>query len=437
MDSSNRNPLRSRARRQSILSAESLEGRQLLSMGGIGTLLASRFGADLGSSQAPMIMAMQGGVGRQGASLAMSGDPMQQSGTASNSPYATLQGSQGNQVRISNGSYYGNRGGFGWQLGSLQNGDLSPVTTLGQADTTGAVNTPSQDTTSGAVNTPVMINTPGQGTATGAVNMPVMISAPGQGGTSSPTNTPFVVNTSSGDGGAIQAGGYVVSRIGGKIGVGGFGQVGDFGSFGGFGPGQMTLPQVNGGTSGSGAASTGTTTSTGTATSPVVTALKQYQTDVQKIADSSQVTPALESALTTDLQTLNKAATTAPDQTKVLALESDLKTFAGSVPTSDQLATLQTDFTAVVNSEGVTDQTTISKTFTDLGALITATNISTADVTTLTADLKAAGMSTNAPLGSQLGVNLDVLTTAINAKPTTAPTSTTTSSSSGSGTTTS
>jgi hypothetical protein len=448
MDSSNRNrkPLRSRARRQSILSAESLEGRQLLSMGGIGSLLASRYGADLGSSQAPMMMAKQGGMGGQGVGLPMSGELAQQPGAVSSSPYELLQGSQGNQVWLSNGSYYGDRGGFGWELGSLQNGDLSPVSALSQTDTSGAVNTPSQDSTSGTVNAPVMINTPSQVTASNAVNTPVMINTPsqdagsgavttpmlvanGQTASSSPTNTPMVVSAPGQGGGLMQARGYALSKFSGMSEVGG-----GFGPVGGFGSGPVTLPLANGGVSSTG--------STGTTTSPVVTALKQYQADVQKIADGSQVTPALESALTTDLQTLNKAATTAPDQTKILALESDLKTFAGSVPTSDQLATLQTDFTAVVNSEGVTDQTTISQTFTDLNALIAATNITTADITTLTADLKAAGMSTNAPLGSQLGVNLDVLTAAINANPTTTSTSSTTStttssSSTGSGTTTS
>jgi hypothetical protein len=186
--------------------------------------------------------------------------------------------------------------------------------------------------------------------------------------------------------------------------------------------------------------------STSATTNPVVTALKQVKTEEQAIADKSQVTPALQAALRTDLQTLSKAATTAPDSTKVLALQSDLQSLAGTLPTSDQLATLQADFTSVVNSQGVTDSATITKTFTDVNALITATNIGASDITTLTADLKAAGRSTTAPLG-RLGIDLNVLDQALNpyagstatttaAAPPTATTTTTAAATSGSTTTT-
>ena len=158
--------------------------------------------------------------------------------------------------------------------------------------------------------------------------------------------------------------------------------------------------------------------------------MEQLQTDVKTIADKSQVTPALQAALTNDLQAISKAATAAPDESKVLALQSDLSTLTGTLPTSGQLATLQGDFAAVATSEGVTDASKVSQTFTDLNALIAATNISSGDITTLTNDLKAAGLSTAAPLVAPLGVDLQVLNLAVNYQPATTmapmtPTSTT------------
>jgi hypothetical protein len=238
---------------------------------------------------------------------------------------------------------------------------------------------------------------------------------------------------------------------GGPLGVMKFGGGSSGGGFGGMGMGQSNFfgrgRAMGGGPVGWGNAVAAGSTSTGTSTSatpsPVGTAIKQLKTDEQAIADKSQVTPALQAALRTDLQTLNKAATTAPDSTKLLALNSDLQSLAGTLPTSDQLTTLQTDFTAVVNSQGVTDSATITKTFTDLNALITATNIGASDITTLTTDLKAAGRSTTAPLGS-LGIDLNVLGQAVNpyagstttaAAPPTATTTTTAAASSGTTTT--
>ncbi len=191
---------------------------------------------------------------------------------------------------------------------------------------------------------------------------------------------------------------------------GGFGMARGFG-MGGLGGG-MAAVQGGGGST--------------TSTNPQFAAIQQYQTDVKSIYDKSQVTPALQSALTNDLQAISKAATTAPDQTKVLALQSDLQTLAGSLPTTAQLTTLQADFTAAVNSEGVTNTTQINQTFADLNALIAATNVTATDITTLTNDLKAAGLSTATPLMPPLGVNLDVLNLAINvnAGSTTTPTTT-------------
>jgi hypothetical protein len=160
------------------------------------------------------------------------------------------------------------------------------------------------------------------------------------------------------------------------------------------------------------------------------TAFQQLQTDEQAIHDKSQVTPALQAAFRNDVTALAKEVTTSPSATSVLALKSDLSTLAGTLPTSDQLTTLQTDLTTVLTSAGVTDTTGVTKTFSDLGAILTATNIGSGDITTLTTDLKAAGLSTSTPLiGADLGVNLDSLSSVVIAGvKATAPTTTTTTS---------
>jgi hypothetical protein len=164
-----------------------------------------------------------------------------------------------------------------------------------------------------------------------------------------------------------------------------------------------------------GASSTsGTTPTLSTSAQAEHSAFQQLQTDEQAIYDKSQVTPALQAALSNDLTALAKEVTQAPSTTTVLALQSDLATVAGNLPTSAQLATIQTDFTAVLTSAGVTDPTGVTKTFSDLSALLTATNIGSSDITTLTTDLKAAGLSTNSPLaGVDIGVNLDSLVSTV------------------------
>jgi hypothetical protein len=140
------------------------------------------------------------------------------------------------------------------------------------------------------------------------------------------------------------------------------------------------------------------------------TAFGQLKTDEGAIHDKSQVTPALQAAFRNDLTALGKETTKTPGASQILALKSDLATVEGTLPTSGQLATIQTDFTAVLTSAGVTDTAGVTKTFSDLNALLAATNIGSGDISTLTADLKAAGQSTSAPLlGMDIGVKLDSL----------------------------
>jgi len=241
----------------------------------------------------------------------------------------------------------------------------------------------------------------------------------------------------------VQPGLFPAGLTQGFQGMGGQGQgmQGRFGSspisggFGGFGLG---MPGGTGSMPGGMGSMPGGTGSTPGSTTPSVqaTAFQKLQTDTQAIMDKSQVTPALQAALRDDIQAIGKAATTAPDEAKLLALQSDLSSLAGTLPTSDQIATLGTDFAAVVASEGVTDATLAPKAITDLNALITATNIGSGDIATLTADLKAAGLSTNAPLGPVLGVKLDILGLAVHKVAPTATTTTATTATTASTTTT-
>jgi hypothetical protein len=157
----------------------------------------------------------------------------------------------------------------------------------------------------------------------------------------------------------------------------------------------------------------GSAASGGTTFSVRSTAFQKLQTDTQAIMDKSQVTPALQATLRDDLQAISKAATTAPDEAKLLALQSDILSDAGTLSTSAKIATLGDDFAAVVASEGVTDATLAPKAISDLNAVIAATGINSGDIATLTADLKAAGLITNTPLGPMTGVQLDILGQAI------------------------
>ena len=390
MDSSSNLPLRSRPRRQAILSPETLEGRQLLSTTAAATDTAS--------------------------TAAVSVTPPSTT-TMSTTPFHFARG--------------GHSAGFGMHRGGRNHrfaaatmrmtATMLPFESAATAPAPGNASiTAMPAALSGAA---MMTADPSSATAASAAlanatAMPVDLSS--ATATTLPTGGPQAGLTGSAGGFGIRiARGFTP---GGPMMGAGFAPGGGMAG-GGFAQGGMAM-------GGPGAIdATGTTS-----TDPGAAAMEQYLADVQTIADKSQVTPALQAALRKDLQALNSAATTAPDQAKALALQSDVQTLAGTLPTGDGLATLRADFTAAVNSEGVTDSARITQTFSDLNALIAATNIGPGDVTTLTADLKAAGLSTAAPLGPGLGIDLGVLSLAINADavitPTTPPPSGTSGSSS-------
>lgn len=127
-----------------------------------------------------------------------------------------------------------------------------------------------------------------------------------------------------------------------------------------------------------------------TASNPQLAAdLQKLRTDTQAILAKSQVTPAETTALHDDLRAIDKAATTPPSQAAVQALQTDVKSFQGALPTDEEKAQLATDFTALVESRGVTDQTLIGKTISDAEAIVASSNVTSTDLATLVADRKA------------------------------------------------
>jgi hypothetical protein len=141
------------------------------------------------------------------------------------------------------------------------------------------------------------------------------------------------------------------------------------------------------------------------------TDLKKLQTDLQAVQDKSQVTPALLAAVRNDFQKIQAATTSKPDQAKLDTLTGDIKSLAGKLPTADQTTQLTSDFTAVLQSEGVTDRALITQAITDIQAVVTASKITADDLSTLAADRAAveADQTSNAPGGSPGSVDGSLL----------------------------
>ncbi len=98
----------------------------------------------------------------------------------------------------------------------------------------------------------------------------------------------------------------------------------------------------------------------------------KLQTDLQAIQDKSEVTPKLLAAVRKDFDAIQKASTSAPDEDAVKALAATVDSLAGQIPTDEQQAKLVADFTAVLQSQGVTDQTLIDTAVADIQAVVAA-----------------------------------------------------------------
>jgi hypothetical protein len=123
------------------------------------------------------------------------------------------------------------------------------------------------------------------------------------------------------------------------------------------------------------------------APNPKVTAdFQKLQTDMHAIFAKSQVTVAEIVALDDDLKAIDKSATSAPSQATIQALQADVKSLQGALPTSAQQTQLASDFTALEQSRGVTDTTLLNKTINDAETILTASNLTSNDVSTIAAD---------------------------------------------------
>ena len=115
---------------------------------------------------------------------------------------------------------------------------------------------------------------------------------------------------------------------------------------------------------------------------------QKLQTDMHAIFAKSQVTVADMVAMGDDLKAIDKAATSAPSQATIQALQTDVNSLQGALPTSAQQTQLASDFTALVQSRGVTDTTLINKTINDAETILTASGLTSTDVSTIAADHK-------------------------------------------------
>jgi hypothetical protein len=355
---------------------DALEGRQLLSMFG-----ATRGGALPGSPQAQ--------VGRVHS-------------------FSALAAGRQNGLGGTSGS------GQGRMMGMGLHGRGRHSMTTAQAHTN-VVGATSPSSVSGAASTAIL-----------APVMPLSSPSPagqmspiGQGG-GTPTSTQSVNNvpgspspTSQGPGGGMQGApsfpGQGQNQPGGFGGAGQGGPAGFLGRQGGGfsgtwqgntgfgqgpgGPGGQST-QVSTGTlqASGGWGQSGTAQGTGTSTTTNIAALqKDFQklnTDMQAIQDKSQVTPALLAAVRTDVQGLQKESTSAPTRATLTTLGNDLSALGGATPDFTQGA-LKADLEAALKSAGVSDAALESTLETDLNAVAAAMDVTSSDVATIQADLKA------------------------------------------------
>ncbi|AGA28619.1 hypothetical protein [Singulisphaera acidiphila] len=146
----------------------------------------------------------------------------------------------------------------------------------------------------------------------------------------------------------------------------------------------------------------GGNTSTITKTGPseaVKQGFEKLQTDLQAIQDKSEVTPKLLAAVRNDFDAIQKAATTDPDQDALKALNATVESLDGQIPTDAQQAQLVADFTAVLKSQGVTDQTLIDTAVADIQAVVAASHVTSDDLATIAADREAITKEMNADAG--------------------------------------
>jgi hypothetical protein len=135
--------------------------------------------------------------------------------------------------------------------------------------------------------------------------------------------------------------------------------------------------------------STSSSSSNSSASDPLKTDFQKLQSDVQGILAKSHVTVAELTAVRADSQKIASEATSPLGSTQVTTLTNDVQALNGQLPTAAQTTQFQADYTAVLQSQGITDQTLISQTISDINAVVQSANITSADLATLAADQTA------------------------------------------------
>ncbi|SIN68859.1 hypothetical protein SAMN05444166_0128 [Singulisphaera sp. GP187] len=334
---------------------ESLEGRQLLSTTG---LLRGHMGMPSSPTTQRVQLSTRGTMGGQNAGGFGSGAAETSSYTQAR-PFGNFSG-HGNAMSGGAG-----RVGFAMRHGQVARaGSQSlPTTPPTAPPTTQAVNAvvaTNTDTTTAAVPT----DTPTQAAVTTTLQ-------------AAPTNTPVTTTQFNGGAPAVGAGTFNAMPSGP---MGGW-----------FGGNAENRQPVNSSVaSGQQTNGSGTTSSSTSGPSDALKSdFEKLQTDLQAIHDKSEVTPKLLAAVRNDFDAIQKASTTDPDQDAVKALAATVDSIAGQIPTADQQTQLVADFTAVLKSQGITDQTLIDTAVADIQAVVAASHVTADDLTTIAADRKA------------------------------------------------
>jgi hypothetical protein len=131
----------------------------------------------------------------------------------------------------------------------------------------------------------------------------------------------------------------------------------------------------------------------------------QLWTDEQGVQAKSGATPDMATAIANDIKALSSQVRTAPGQSQLTTLESDLAA-AGVTPTAAQLTTIQADYLAMLTSTGVTSTSLITQTFNDIETYVSAAGVTASDLAMLAADLKAAGLPPNTVMPGDLSTTL-------------------------------
>ncbi|WP_406699196.1 hypothetical protein V5E97_10000 [Singulisphaera sp. Ch08] len=133
---------------------------------------------------------------------------------------------------------------------------------------------------------------------------------------------------------------------------------------------------------------------------------EKLQTDLQAIQDKSEVTPKLLAAVRNDFEAIQEASTTDPDQESVKALAATVESIGSQIPTDVQQAQLVADFTAVLKSQGITDQTLIDTAVADIQAVVAASHVTADDLATIAADREAIENEINSNAEAMPSVSL-------------------------------